>query len=184
MCEMHRIAVAAAVVGLVALGSTARAQSKTTTYQVEFEKVANSCRDTGMTLSKAKIELARRGRRLTVTVPMIPIMKGRAGKRGKFKAQARRGKTAIAGLDGKFRIAGEAHARTIQFVFVAEYYKGATPLCTQSWKGAGKATEARTQPRSGSGPKEVLHVMQPVTAQSSSGPSSSRSPKSSTSSSP
>lgn len=136
---MPTLACVAAVLTAVLAVSPAQAQSRPATYQVTFEKVASSCRNTGMSLSKAKVELARKGKRLTVTVPMVPIMKGRAGKRSKFKAQARRGKTAIAGLDGKFRIAGEATRRTIEFVFVAEYYKGKTPLCTQSWKGKGKA---------------------------------------------
>jgi hypothetical protein len=132
----------AALATLAVAAATASAQ-KSEAYQVTFESVANSCEDTGINLTRARVQLDRRGKQLSVTIPMIPIMKGSAGRRGNFKAKAKRGKTGIAGLDGKFSIAGSTKERSIEFVLIAEYYKGKSPLCTQSWRGTGTRTTAR-----------------------------------------
>jgi hypothetical protein len=78
-------------------------------------------------------------------------MNGTAGKRGNFKARAKRGRTGVAGLEGKFSIAGNIKSRSIEFVFIAEYFKGKSPLCTQSWKGSGTRTTAPARRKSRSG---------------------------------
>ena len=107
-------------------------------YQVKFEEVQNSCNGTGMSLHKAEIEIFRgKRKRIDVTVPMVPIMKGVASKGGKFKAKAKRGATAIKGVDGKFSVSGRVNDGVIQMVFIAEYFKGKQPLCTQSWNASG-----------------------------------------------
>jgi hypothetical protein len=140
--ESHRVAVAVAVAVVAVAATAAVAQKRTTSYQVRFESVANNCRGTGIALSRAGVDLiAGPGTQLAVTIPMIPMMRGSTSKGGKFSARARRGKTGIAGLEGKFSIAGSVDAADISFVFVAEYYRGKEPLCTQSWKGSGKRTK-------------------------------------------
>ena len=124
-----------AVPGAIATASAAARDAKT--YTVKFTEVANSCESTGVSLSTAKMEIAPVGKKrgLSVSIQMIPVMKGRAGKKGKFSARAKKGKTAIAGLDGKFAVSGTIAAGKVDIIFIAEYFKGKTPLCTTSWKG-------------------------------------------------
>lgn len=140
-----RTALLAGVVLALALGGAATsawAQKRTARYQVRFKSVANNCKGTGVALSRGKVELTSGPKRqLLVSIPMIPLMRGRTVKGGKFNARAKRGKTGISGLDGKFSIAGTVKGHEISFVFIAEYYRGKAPLCTQSWKGTGKRTE-------------------------------------------
>jgi hypothetical protein len=108
------------------------------TYAGTFERVSSNCSETGMNLREAPIELAQSGERsMTVTVPSVPIMKGVVNRGGKFKADTKRGKTAIAGLDGRFSVAGRVDDKGIHLLFIAEYYKGDKPLCTQSWNASG-----------------------------------------------
>ncbi|HLU64924.1 MAG TPA: hypothetical protein VKZ63_01530 [Kofleriaceae bacterium] len=132
---------ALAVLGVVA--TTASAQDKETarvagTYKATFDQVANSCSGVGMNLSSATVEVTQSGRRVTVTIPSVPIMKGTATKAGKFRATVKRGKTAIEGVDGRFSVAGRVEKGEIQFLFIAEYFRGKRPLCTQSWNATGK----------------------------------------------
>ena len=134
------IAVAAlALVGASMVAPASASAKKARKFSVEFTSVANSCKDTGMSLNKSTVEITPgTKRKITVSVPMVPIMKGTTKRGGKFVARAKRGKTGIAGLDGKFSISGTiADDGGIELVFIAEYYKGKTPLCTQSWKGTG-----------------------------------------------
>ncbi len=109
-------------------------------YFVRFTEVANSCEPRKISLAKSTIEIVSAGKRsIRVTIPTIPELKGRRGKRGKFSARVKRGKTIIAGIDGKFSVAGtQASNGTIEFALIAEYYKGKTPLCTTSWNASGK----------------------------------------------
>lgn len=108
-------------------------------YEVAFDKVSDNCHDaSGMNLGTLTVEVgeSKKGR-VAVTMPMVPLMKGVASRGGKFKADAKRGKTAIQGVDGRFSIAGRVEGSKIQFLFIAEYYAGDKPLCTQSWNAAG-----------------------------------------------
>jgi hypothetical protein len=107
-------------------------------YRVKFEEVQNSCSSTGMTLDKSTVEItAGKRKRIDVTIPMVPLMKGVASKGGKFKAKARLGATAIQGVKGKFSASGRVSDDVIQMVFIAEYFRGDNPLCTQSWNASG-----------------------------------------------
>lgn len=110
------------------------------TYSVEFEEVANSCTQTGMSLRTAKVQLTQKDTKVSVTIPSVPIMDGRVRRAGKFRASARRGKTAIQGVDGRFSVVGRVDQKTkrIQFIFVAEFFQGKKPLCSQSWNAQGK----------------------------------------------
>ncbi len=109
-------------------------------YSVRFTEVANSCEPRKISLAKSTIEIIPAGKRsIRVNIPTIPELKGRRGKRGKFSARVKRGKTIIKGIDGKFSVAGtQASNGKIELVLIAEYYKGKTPLCTTSWNASGK----------------------------------------------
>jgi hypothetical protein len=140
----HRSVTLATVLSAAALGllAPAAAQPRDTpvagAYQVKFDPVANNCSGVGMSLTSARIELAQpRGRSVSVTIPSVPIMSGTASSGGKFRASVKRGKTAIEGVDGRFSVAGRVEKGTVQFLFIAEYFRGARPLCTQSWNASG-----------------------------------------------
>jgi hypothetical protein len=108
------------------------------TYGATFSSVANNCDGVGMNIATANVELSQSaGRRISVTLPAVPIMSGVVNRTGKFKASVKRGKTAIAGVDGRFSVAGRVAKDTIQLLFIAEYFKGQKPLCTQSWNATG-----------------------------------------------
>jgi hypothetical protein len=107
-------------------------------YAATFQAVANNCSGVGMSLRTATIELFQaRDKDVQVTVPSVPIMRGVVSRAGKFKAEAKRGKTAIEGVDGRFSVAGRVDDKGIQFLFIAEYYRANKPMCTQSWNASG-----------------------------------------------
>jgi hypothetical protein len=122
-----------------ALHAQKKAEGKVAgTYQVKFEEVSSNCQDTGMSLDRTQLEVTQPGaRRVAVSLPMVPLMKGVVGRGGKFKAEAKKGKTAIQGVEGRFSIAGRAEGGKIQVLLIAEYFQGDKPLCTQSWNGSG-----------------------------------------------
>ena len=134
-------AVALAVVALMTGASSVVAQESTPTgtYDSTFEEVTNNCGQTRMNLDKGKVELrAGKGTSMSVVVPMVPVMSGSFSKGGKFNAKVKKGPTTIRGVDGKFSAAGRVENGELSMVFVAEFYSGNKPLCTQSWKVAGK----------------------------------------------
>ena len=132
-----------AVILLASVGAAA-AQSKDAPPRVEgkyaarFDAVANNCSKAGMSLSSATVEVSQpKPRSVSVTIPAVPIMSGVVSRGGKFRAVAKRGKTAIQGVEGRFSVAGRVEKGTIQFLFIAEYFEGEKPLCTQSWNASG-----------------------------------------------
>ena len=129
---------------LVVGGGAASAQPKgeavrvAGSYKASFSSVASNCDGVGMNISSAQVELHESaGRKVSVTIPAVPIMKGSDNRAGKFKASVKRGKTAIQGVDGRFSAAGRVAKDTLQLLFIAEYFKGDKPLCTQSWNASG-----------------------------------------------
>jgi hypothetical protein len=110
-------------------------------FAARFDLVSSNCKETGMNLDRMSIELGEPSRgRVAVTMPMVPNMSGVVSRGGKFKAEARRGKAGIEGLEGQFSIAGRVEGETIQFLFIAEYYRAGKALCTQSWNASGPRT--------------------------------------------
>lgn len=140
-----RLALATLAVTLAALAGAAAAQGKGDAppkvegkYAARFEVVANNCSKAGMSLSSATVEVSQpKPRSASVTIPAVPIMGGVVSRGGKFRAVAKRGKTAIQGVEGRFSVAGRVEKGTIQFLFIAEYFEGDKPLCTQSWNARG-----------------------------------------------
>ncbi len=126
-----------AAAGAAAAQGTGEAPKVEGTYRAKFESVANNCSKAGMSLSSSTVEVTRRDRSVSVTIPSVPIMKGSVSRGGKFRAVAKRGKTAIQGVEGRFSVAGRVEKGTIQFLFIAEYFEADKPLCTQSWNASG-----------------------------------------------
>lgn len=108
-------------------------------YDVTYEEVTNNCSGVGMALSRSALTIDQKkgSSALTVTIPMVPDMTGSLGKNGKFKASSKRGRSAVQGLDGKHAVGGRVDNGLIQVVFIAEYFKGNKPFCTQSWNVSG-----------------------------------------------
>jgi hypothetical protein len=117
-----------------------RREPATGKYTVKFEEIANNCQNTGMTLKRGTYALTeKKGGSLDVSLEMVPVMSGRVGADGKFRAEAKMGGTAIQGVLGKFSVAGKLEdGGLIQLVFIAEYFESSKkPLCTQSWNASG-----------------------------------------------
>lgn len=133
--------VALLATGLVgALARPARADDNVLgTYDVKYEEVANNCTDVGMTLGRGVLEIEQKKgtSALAVDIERIPLMAGGPAKGGKLKATSKIGPTSIAGLDGKFSVAGRSQDGMLQLVFVAEYFVKGKALCSQSWNIAG-----------------------------------------------
>ncbi len=107
-------------------------------YKATFQEVSNNCNDTGMSFSKATITIRKRGKKVDVKIPMVPVMAGSVSKGGKVRAKAKKGPISIRGLEGGFGVAGRAGKGTLQFIFIANFYQGKKPVCTQSWSVKGK----------------------------------------------
>jgi hypothetical protein len=124
---------------LFASAPDADAQGRDTTiFAVTYQQVANDCGDKGMTLKSGEVRLVRLGgKRIQIRIPGVEPMKGaQSGSRGKFSAQSQ-GKGVKPGLDAKYSARGKAAKGSIQMVFIAEFYQGKKPLCTQSWSARG-----------------------------------------------
>ncbi len=133
-----KVALIIAAMSALAVPASAQESDIAGNYDVKFEEVQNSCTNTGMTLRRENVELTRGAKkRIDVTIPMVPLMKGATSKGGKFNAKAKKGATAIQGVDGKFSITGTVKDGVLQLVLVGEYFSGDKPLCTQSWNASG-----------------------------------------------
>ncbi|MBP9085271.1 MAG: hypothetical protein KBG15_04095 [Kofleriaceae bacterium] len=132
------VALAGLAVGLV--GATPLAMADETVegvYEVRFEEVANNCTNVGMALGRGQLKVEKKKNNISVDIERIPVMNGVPGKNGKLRASSKLGATSIAGLDGKFSVAGAITGGALSLVFVAEYYVKDKSLCTQSWNVSG-----------------------------------------------
>ena len=132
------VALAGLAVGLV--GATPLAMADETVegvYEVRFEEVANNCTNVGMALGRGQLKVVKKKNNISVDIERIPVMNGVPGKNGKLRASSKLGATSIAGLDGKFSVAGAITGGALSLVFVAEYYVKDKSLCTQSWNVSG-----------------------------------------------
>jgi hypothetical protein len=146
----HLLLVAAAL-GLAALvrPAAAHASDVAGTYDVTFAEVANNCEQEALTLDKSRLTIeGREGDRLVARIPGVPAMTGAERRGGQFRAEVRASSSPIADARARYSVAGRVRGGQAQFVFIAEYYRGARPLCTQSWSGAGGAGEQAARPRS------------------------------------
>lgn len=107
-------------------------------YEGGFEEITNSCsKEQGMALSKSTVKLARKGESVEVTISGVPSMTGRLRRGGSFRAEAKGPRPEQKDIEGRYSATGRANERRVQLVFVAEFYRGTTPVCTQSWDVTG-----------------------------------------------
>jgi hypothetical protein len=124
---------------LVAMMAAPAYAERAVTFGVTYEKVADNCPADGYAFDKGAVRIAAKGekRAIVVSVSSVPELKGARGKAGKFKAAAR-GDSKVAGVDGKFSMAGRANRDGLQALFIIELFKDGKPMCTQSWSVTGK----------------------------------------------
>lgn len=115
----------------------AQGQSAAGSFPSSFEKVVDNCTGPGMTLGKTTILISKNGKRITVRIPEIPELQGRAGRRGKLRADST-GELKDSKLKARYGFNGRISGEKLAAVFVAEYFKGDKPQCTQSWSVSGK----------------------------------------------
>ncbi|MCG8423219.1 MAG: hypothetical protein MJE77_35405 [Proteobacteria bacterium] len=106
-------------------------------YAVTFEAISNSCEEVGLRLTNGTLQLTRKGKMVEVDIPGVPSMKGKLRRGSTFRAEARQARAGAEGIRGRFSAAGRASDKRVQLVFVAEFYRGKKPLCTQSWDVIG-----------------------------------------------
>ena len=121
----------------LAVASPALAQ-EAGTFKAKFTKVVDNC-DKGLDLSKASLSIATTERTITVRIDALPPLTGKAGKRGKLRAES---KGTSNGMDVRYGLNGRVSDGELQAVFVAEYFTGKTPVCTQSFRVVGSAATA------------------------------------------
>ncbi len=136
MRPLRTITTAAAALLCLAVPGSASAQSAES-FAVKFTKVVDNC-ETGLDLTKATMVVTRSDRNISVAIDSLPVLKGKAGKRGKLRAEAN-GKSGA--MDARYGLNGRASDGAVQAVFVAEYFQGKTPVCTQSFRVVGKAAK-------------------------------------------
>ena len=110
----------------------------TGTFDVNYDEVTSNCEQTGMALTRGKLEIIRRkAHTVAIDIDRVPIMVGSESKGGRVKATSKLGKTSIQGLDGRFSISGAVNGDgVLAIVFVPVYVQG-KPYCTQCWNVAG-----------------------------------------------
>lgn len=136
---MRNLFLTTAVFSFAALGTgvaAAQPSEVAGTYDVKYEEVANNCTNVGMALGRGTLKITKTGATVSVDIERIPVMSGAVNKT-KIKVASKPGPTSIAGLDGKFSLAGAVVESTVSFVFVAEYFSQNKALCTQSWNISG-----------------------------------------------
>ena len=120
----------------LAVGGLAMAQ-EAGSYATTFTKVVDNC-DKGLEISKASITITNTEKTIEVRIDSLPTFKGKSGKRGKLRAEA---KGTSNGMNVRYGLNGRVSDGSLQAVFVAEYFKGTTPLCTQSFRAIGSRGE-------------------------------------------
>jgi len=103
-------------------------------YDASFKKVVDNC-DEGLALENASLVVTEADQRISVQIAELPALRGKAGKRGKLRADA---KGTSKSLNVRYGLNGRISDDTLQAVFVIEYFKGKTPVCTQSYRVNGK----------------------------------------------
>ena len=112
-------------------------------YEVAFEQVTSNCQGNGVTIDKSTVVISKRAPGIAVEVPKVVTMTGTAARAGRLKAASKAAKTPATALEGKFSIAGTIDdGGKLDAVFVAEFFSGGKPVCTQSWSASGTRVAA------------------------------------------
>ncbi len=133
-----RTTITASVAALCLAATSPALAQEAGSFQATFTKVVDNC-DQGLSLSKASLTISKNERSITVRIDELPALAGKAGKRGKLRAEAK-GKGN--GMDVRYGLNGRVSDGQLQAVFVAEYFKGKAPVCTQSFRVVGSTTKA------------------------------------------
>ncbi len=136
MTNLRTLITSATALLCLAVASPASAQ-EAGSFKAKFTKVVDNC-ESGLDLSKASLSISKTDRNISVLIDSLPPLTGKAGKRGKLRAEAK-GKGN--GMDARYGLNGRVSDGALQAVFVAEYFKGETPVCTQSFRVVGKAAK-------------------------------------------
>jgi hypothetical protein len=115
------------------------------TYDVRYEEVSSSCEETAIVMNRGTLEIVKRKAQLTVDIPRFPLMTGTPQRGGKVRAASKLAPSSIDGVDGKFSVAGRVDEGLISLVFIAEYYVGKKPLCSQTWNVSGQKSAKATK---------------------------------------
>lgn len=128
------------VVVIASLASPALADDPVAgTYDVKFEEMAHNCSPPPVALARNKLTISIDKTSLRVNTELIPQMVGIA-KGNKVSAKTTKVVgTTVAGLSGRYSVAGHVEEGIVQLVLVAEYIRQDTnkPYCTQSWNVSG-----------------------------------------------
>jgi hypothetical protein len=132
------------VIGFTGTAVADKGTDVTGTFEVKYEEVANNCTaaSTGISLARGTVGVSKKAKLVVVDIERFPTMQGSQAKGGQLKAASKVGPSPIQGADVKVSIAGRVEDGLISGVFVADYYVGKKPLCTQSWKVSGVRKEA------------------------------------------
>lgn len=118
-------------------GDEAKPEAKVSgSYAVAFEVVANNCKDARIKLDRETLVVSQKGRAVSIAIEGVPEMKGQLGRRGKLRADAPRSRGGDA--DSSYGISGRIASGKLHMVFIAEYFRGDKPLCTQSFSVTGR----------------------------------------------
>jgi hypothetical protein len=133
----------AAASALVALAVPSAAQGDIGgSYEVVFTEVADNCEQEALSIARSQLSIeTRRTDQLVVRIPGVPAMSGSERRGGQFRAEVSSGHSPIQNTRARYSVAGRVREGQIQLLFIAEFYRGDRPLCTQSFSGTGAAGE-------------------------------------------
>jgi hypothetical protein len=114
-----------------------QAQVRGGDFASKFEIVVDNCAGAGATLENGRVTIQQQGPVLSIKIPTLPDMKGKTGKRGKLRAEAK-GEANAEGIRAEFGFNGRVRGKKLKAVLIAEFFKGDKPQCTQTWSVAGK----------------------------------------------
>ena len=107
-------------------------------YKSTFKKVVDNC-DKGLELTSANLTISKTERTISVAIDGLPPLRGKAGKGGKLRAEA---KGTSNSMDVRYGLNGRVSDGELQAVFVAEYFTGKRPVCTQSFRVVGSTSKS------------------------------------------
>jgi hypothetical protein len=108
-------------------------------YDIKFEEMPQDCNPPPVALGRGKMTISVAKNSLRVNTDLIPQMVGIAsGNKVNAKTTKVVG-TTVAGLSGKYSVAGHVDDGVLSLVLVADYIRQDTnkPYCTQSWNVSG-----------------------------------------------
>lgn len=121
---------------LAGLAGPAAAQEGS--FHITFEQVTSNCdpKEAGIFQKKGSLQLTSTPGGVQLQITGLPVMRGTQRDGNKLKAEAK--DTDGKGLRRHFRASGRARKNEVRILVIAEFYRGDTSVCTQSWNVIGK----------------------------------------------